>query len=72
VIGASLGSFGGVWAHAETRRVLGLMGARVVEAELSLGKAPDRLAEPDEDLPGRLRATIALLVDEAAARTAAA
>ncbi len=50
VIGASPGSFGGVWAHAETRKVLGLMGARVVEAELSLGKAHDRLAEPDEEL----------------------
>jgi chromate reductase len=72
VIGASPGAFGGVWAHAETRKVLGLMGARVVEAELSLGKAPDRLAEPDEDLLGRLRATIALLVDEAAGRAAAA
>jgi chromate reductase len=72
VIGASPGSFGGVWAHAETRKVLGLMGSRVVEAELSLGKAPDRLAEPDEDLLGQLRATIDLLVDEAAARAAAA
>jgi chromate reductase len=72
VIGASPGSFGGVWAHAETRRVLGLMGARVVEAELSLGKARDRLEEPDEDLLGQLRATIDLLVDEAAARAAAA
>ena len=50
MIGASPGSFGGIWAHAETRRVLGLMGARVVEAELSLGKAHERLAEPDEEL----------------------
>jgi chromate reductase len=72
VIGASPGAFGGVWAHAETRKVLGLMGARVVEAELSLGKAPDRLAEPDEDLLGRIRATIALLVDESVVRAAAA
>jgi hypothetical protein len=48
------------------------MGARVVEAELSLGKAPARLADPDEDLLGQLRATIALLVDETAARAAAA
>lgn len=72
VIGASPGSFGGVWAHAETRKVLGLMGARVVAAELSLGKAPDRLAEPDEELLERLRATIDLLVNEAAARAVAA
>jgi chromate reductase len=72
VIGASPGSFGGVWAQAETRKVLGLMGARVVETELSLGKAPDRLAEPDEDLLEQVRATIDLLVDEAAARATAA
>ena len=32
VIGASTGSFGGVWAQAEARKVLGLMGARVVGA----------------------------------------
>jgi chromate reductase, NAD(P)H dehydrogenase (quinone) len=72
VIGASPGSFGGLWAHAETRKVLGLMGARVVDAELSLGNAADRLAEPDEDLLDRLRAAIGLLLDEAAARAAAA
>lgn len=72
VIGASPGSFGGVWAHAETRKVLGLMGARVVGAELSLGKAPERLAEPDEDLLAQVRAVTTLLVSEAAARNAAA
>ena len=72
LIRASHGSFGGLWAHAETRKVLGLMGARVVEAELSLGKAPDRLAEPDEDLLGQLRTVIDLLVTEAADRVAAA
>ena len=72
MIGASPGSFGGVWAHAETRKVLGLMGARVVEAELSLGKAAERLADPDEDLIGQVRAVINLLVTEASARAAAA
>jgi chromate reductase len=72
VIGASPGSFGGVWAHAETRKVLGLMAARVVDAELSLGKAPDRLAEPDDELVGQLRVVIGRLVDEAATRAAAA
>jgi chromate reductase len=72
VIGASTGSFGGVWAHAETRKILGLMGARVVEAELSVGKAQDRLAEPDAELLEQLRAAVDLLVTEAAARRAAA
>ncbi len=72
VIGASPGAFGGVWAHAETRKVLGIMGARVVDAELSLGKAPDRLSEPDEDLRGQLRTVVETLVAEAAQRAAAA
>jgi chromate reductase len=72
VIGASPGAFGGVWAHAETRKVLGIMGARVVDAELSLGKARDRLAEPDDELRRQLRGVVETLVDEASTRAAAA
>ncbi len=72
VIGGSPSAFGGVWAHTELRRVLGLMGARVVSAELSLGNVHERLAEPDGDLLAQLRATVDLLVSEAATRAAAA
>ncbi len=72
VIGASPGAFGGVWAHEETRKVLGIMGARVVDAGLSLGKASDRLAAPDEDLLGQLRDVVNTLVAEATTRLAAA
>ena len=72
VFGASTGSFGGVWAHAETKRVLGLMGARVVDAELSIGNAQDRLIEPDAEVGAQLRAGVEVLVSEAAARQAAA
>jgi chromate reductase len=72
VIGASPGSFGGIWAQAETRRVLGLMGSRVVETDLALGKAHERLAEPGGGLVGQLRAVVDVLVDEAAARAEAA
>jgi chromate reductase len=39
VIGASTGMFGAVWAQAETRKVLGALGARVLEAELPVGRA---------------------------------
>jgi chromate reductase, NAD(P)H dehydrogenase (quinone) len=39
VVGASTGMFGAVWAQAETRKVLGALGARVVEAELPVGRA---------------------------------
>jgi len=42
VIGASTGMFGAVWAQAETRKVLGALGGRVVEVELPVAQA-DRL-----------------------------
>lgn len=45
VIGASTGSFGGVWAQADLRRILGTARARVVEHELAIPKAHERLAE---------------------------
>jgi NAD(P)H-dependent FMN reductase len=32
VIGGSLGQYGGVWAHDETRKSFGIAGARVIEA----------------------------------------
>jgi chromate reductase, NAD(P)H dehydrogenase (quinone) len=43
VIGASTGMFGGVWAQAELRKVLGATGARVAEAELAVGHAHEQL-----------------------------
>ena len=64
VIGASTGAFGAVWAQAEARKVLGLMGARVAPAELSVGHAPERLAEPDEELLEQLREAVAMALAE--------
>ena len=49
VVGASAGMFGAVWAQAELRKVLGAMGARVVEGEVAVGHAMDRF-----DADGRL------------------
>jgi chromate reductase, NAD(P)H dehydrogenase (quinone) len=43
VIGASTGMFGGVWAQAELRKVLGSAGARVMEVELAVGHAHEHL-----------------------------
>jgi chromate reductase len=43
VIGASTGMFGAVWAQAEARKVLGALGARVVDEELPVAKAPEGL-----------------------------
>jgi chromate reductase len=56
VVGASTGLFGAVWAQAELRKVLGAIGARVVDRELPVGLADEaftdegRLADPDLEL----------------------
>jgi chromate reductase len=44
VIGATTGAFGGVWAQADARKVLGIAGARVVEGEVAVPHAPERFA----------------------------
>jgi chromate reductase len=41
VVGASTGMFGAVWAQAETRKVLGALGGRVVESELPVAHAAE-------------------------------
>ncbi|HEY2603195.1 MAG TPA: NADPH-dependent FMN reductase [Thermoleophilaceae bacterium] len=43
VIGATTGAYGGIWAQAELRKSLGIAGARVVDAELAIGKAGEHL-----------------------------
>ncbi len=76
VIGSSTGAFGAVWAQAELRKVLGTMGARVVDAELAVGHAEDKL-DPDgrlvdEDARDGLRDVVQLLASEAAPALVAA
>jgi chromate reductase, NAD(P)H dehydrogenase (quinone) len=63
VIGASTGSFGAIWAQRELKKVLAVMGARVLDGELALAKAHHRLAEPDDEL----RELVAASVGELAA-----
>ncbi len=40
-VGASTGMFGAVWSQAETRKVLGALGGRVVERELPVPRAQE-------------------------------
>jgi chromate reductase, NAD(P)H dehydrogenase (quinone) len=63
VTGTSTGSFGGVWAQAELRKVLRSAGARVVEAEVSVPRAHVRLAEDGCLLDDELRELAQPLVD---------
>jgi chromate reductase len=69
VVGASTGLFGAVWAQAETKKVLGIIGADVLDGELPVGQASGafgddgHLVEPDlrnalEELLGVLAARV--------------
>jgi chromate reductase, NAD(P)H dehydrogenase (quinone) len=64
VIGTSTGSFGGVWAQAELRKVLRTAGARVVNGELAVPHAHVRLEEDGRLLDDELRERAQILVDE--------
>ena len=76
VISSSAGAFGGVWAAAELRKVLGAMGSRVAEAELAVGHAHEKLDDrgrlADQDVRAGLREALdALLLESAPAEIAA-
>jgi chromate reductase len=45
VPGASTSMFGAVWAQAEARKVLGALGARVIDCELPVARAGEALDE---------------------------
>ncbi len=64
VIGTSTGMFGAVWAQAELRRVLGLMGARVLDRDTPVPLAESAFASGslDPELGEAVAATLADLV----------
>jgi chromate reductase, NAD(P)H dehydrogenase (quinone) len=68
VIGSSAGAFGGVWAGAELRKVLGAMGARVTDVEMAVGHAGEKLADDgtvaDESVRQQLREALDTLLAE--------
>ena len=64
VIGASTSAYGGVWAQAELRKVLGIIGARIVEGNVAVPHAAEQF-----DADGRLtnnetRQQLAQLLDD--------
>ena len=67
VIGASTGLFGAVWAQAELRKVLGAIGARVIDRELPVGQAADAFADDGRLADHDLELTLADLLAELAA-----
>ena len=76
VIGASTGMFGAVWAQAEARKVLGAIGARVVDAELPVPVAHEQFADDgtlsDPDVEQELEGVLGQLVEAIEARAAQA
>jgi chromate reductase, NAD(P)H dehydrogenase (quinone) len=71
VLSSSTGMFGGVWAAAETRKVLGALGARSLEDTVAVAKADDRLANGvDATLLEELRTVVAALATAVEAREA--
>jgi chromate reductase len=66
VIGASTGMFGAVWAQAEARKVLGAIGARVLDRELPVASADEALAgRLDAELERELASLVCELVETA-------
>jgi chromate reductase len=76
VIGASTSLFGAVWAQAEIRKVLGHMGARVIDQELPVARAAEAFdAEGslhDAEIEAALRELTIELLAEVAPQLAAA
>jgi chromate reductase len=72
VIGASTGAFGAVWAQAELRKVLGAMGARVIEGDVAVGHVADRFDASghlnDPNLEEELGVVVRALIVEALSR----
>jgi chromate reductase, NAD(P)H dehydrogenase (quinone) len=75
VIGASTGLFGAVWAQADTRKSLGVAGAKVLEDELPVAQADTAFGDDgrllDEELSQRLADIVGELADRERERAAA-
>lgn len=71
VVGASTGLFGAVWAQAETRKVLNIVGAEVIDHELPVGQADAAFSEEGELVEPEHRSVLADLVGVLTARAGA-
>jgi chromate reductase len=68
VIGASTGLFGAVWAQAETRTVLQVIGADVIDHELAVGQADSAFAGSAELADPQTKAALSELIQILATR----
>jgi chromate reductase len=68
VIGASTGGYGGMWAQAELRKVLGISGARVVATDFSLARAHEQF-DADGALAPNQAARLSVSIQQLLAET---
>jgi chromate reductase len=71
VVGASTGLFGAVWAQAETKKSLGIIGADVLDGELPVGQASGAFGEDGHLVEPDLRTALEELLGVLAARVGA-
>lgn len=64
VMGASTGLFGAVWAQAEMRKVLGKIGAWVIDEELPVGQAHEAFLPDGRLKDGDQRAALSHLINQ--------
>jgi chromate reductase len=71
VVGASTGLFGAVWAQADTKKVLGIIGADVLDGELPVGQASGAFGDDGHLIEPELRTALEELLGVLAARVGA-
>lgn len=71
VVGASTGLFGAVWAQAEVKKVLGIIGADVLDGELPVGQATGAFGDDGHLTDPDLREALEELLGVLAARVGA-
>jgi len=69
ITGASTGNYGAMWAQTDLRRVLGVIGARVVGEELPIAHAADQFNADGHLTNAELRARLAVHVELLVAET---
>jgi|SRR5689334_1733239 len=70
VVGASTSAYGAVWAQADLRKVLGVLGARLVEAEVAVPHAAERFDDEGRLVDEETREQLAQAVADLAASAA--
>lgn len=66
VVGASITDYGAIWAQDHLRKALGIAGARVLDVELPVAKAPEHFDQDGVLIDLELRDRLSEILDELA------